>query len=283
MPTQMADLRTGAGATSSFTLISSVAFLLACTYVAQSRATVVPVKHREGVSHGFIVLHSTDGRQLATGDMIQTVQGERVTTEVVLHFKDGSVHNETTVFSQDREFRLISDHLQQYGPSFPNSVNVLIDVGSGNVKVHSEKDGKKKDEQHHLDMPEDVATGLTLTLLKNIPPSADETTVSMVTTSDKPQIVKLKIHSEGERQFWTGGQPRKAIHYLIHVDIGGVKGAIAPIVGKQPPDMHVWVLGGKAPSFVKFEGPLYEGGPIWDIDLAPLKWERSSRSKAHPH
>ena len=124
VPTQMADLRTGAGATSSFTLISSVAFLLACTYVAQSRATVVAVKHREGVSHGFIVLHSTDGRQLATGDMIQTVEGERVTTEVVLHFKDGSVHNETTVFSQDREFRLISDHLQQYGPSFPNSVDV---------------------------------------------------------------------------------------------------------------------------------------------------------------
>jgi len=244
---------------------------------------VVAVKHREGVSHGFIVLHSTDGRQLATGDMIQTVEGERVTTEVVLHFKDGSVHNETTVFSQDREFRLISDHLQQYGPSFPNSVDVLIDVGSGNVKVHSEKDGKKKDEEHYVDMPEDVATGLTLTLLKNIPPSADETTVSMVTTSDKPQIVKLKIHSQGERQFWTGGQPRKAIHYLIHVDIGGVKGAIAPIVGKQPPDMHVWVLGGKAPSFVKFEGPLYEGGPIWDIDLATLKWERSSRSKANPH
>ena len=105
----------------------------------------------------------------------------------------------------------------------------------------------------------------------------------MLTTSDKPEIVKLKIRSEGERQFWTSGQPRKAIHYVIHVDIGGVKGAIAPIVGKQPPDTHVWVLGGKAPTFVKFEGPLYEGGPIWDIDLATLKWERSSRSKANPH
>jgi hypothetical protein len=281
VPTQMADLRTGAGATSSFTLISSVVLLLACTYVAQSRATVVPVRHREGVSHGFIVLHSKDGHQLATGDMIQTVEGDRVTSEVVLHFKDGSVHNETTVFSQDREFRLISDHLRQYGPSFPNPVDVSIDAASGNVKVHSEKDGKKKDEQHHLDMPEDVATGLTLTLAKNIPPSAGEITVSMVTTSDKPQVVKLKIRSEGERQFWTSGQPRKAIHYVIHVDIGGVKGAIAPIVGKQPPDTHVWVLGGNAPSFVKFEGTLYEGGPIWEIDLAPLKWGRDTRPRTH--
>jgi len=41
-------------------------------------------------------------------------------------------------------------------------------------------------------MPEDVASGLTLTLLRNIEPSSEETTVSEVTTSDKPQIVKLK-------------------------------------------------------------------------------------------
>jgi hypothetical protein len=58
----------------------------------------VPVKHIEGVSHGFIVLHAQDGRTLATGDMIQTVEGERVTSEVVLHFKDGSVHDEVTFF-----------------------------------------------------------------------------------------------------------------------------------------------------------------------------------------
>ena len=39
-------------------------------------------------------------------------------------------------------------------------------------------------------------------------------------------------------------------------------------MGKQPPDTHVWVLGGEAPAFVKSEGPLYAGGPIWRIQLA---------------
>jgi hypothetical protein len=39
---------------------------------------------------------------------------------------------------------LISDQLKQYGPSFPNPVDVYIDVGSGNVKVHSEKKASKK-------------------------------------------------------------------------------------------------------------------------------------------
>jgi len=39
-------------------------------------------------------------------------------------------------------------------------------------------------------------------------------------------------------------------------------------MGKQPADTHVWVLGGEAPAFVKAEGPLYVGGPIWRIQLA---------------
>jgi len=257
--------------------------IITLSCLSQTSAILIPVKHKEGVSHGFIVLHSKDGRELATGDMIQTVEGDRVTSEVVLHFKDGSVHDEVTVFSQKDEFRLISDHLKQYGHSFPKPVDVSIDVATGNVMVHSEKDGKSKDEQHHIDMPEDVATGMTETLLKNIAPSASETTVSMVTTGEKPQVVKLQIHSEGERQFWTNGQPRKATHYVVHVDIGGVKGAVASVIGKQPPDTHVWILQGKAPTFVKFEGTLYEGGPIWAIDLASVRWEPAStrNSKAH--
>jgi hypothetical protein len=35
---------------------------------------------------------------------------------------------------------------------------------------------------------------------------------------------------------------------------------------------HVWILGGEAPAFVKLEGPLYFGGPIWRIELASPVW-----------
>jgi hypothetical protein len=44
--------------------------------------------------HGFIVLRSQEGQQLATGEMIQTVEGESVTSEIVLHFSDGSIYGE---------------------------------------------------------------------------------------------------------------------------------------------------------------------------------------------
>jgi hypothetical protein len=237
-------------------------------------ARLIPVKHREGVSHGFLVLRSKDGQTLATGDMIQTVEGERITTELVLRFKDGSIHDEVTVSTQRKQFRLLTDHLRQHGPSFPHPLDVYIDAASGNVKVRSEKDGRDKSEDHHLQIPEDAANGLVLILLKNISPSEPEIQVSMVATTAKPRVVKLKIHSEGEQPFFAGGSERKAIHHVIHVDIGGVAGVVAPIIGKEPPDTHIWMVGGNAPTFVKFEGPLYEEGPIWTIDLADVKWER---------
>jgi hypothetical protein len=54
----------------------------------------------------------------------------------------------------------------------------------------------------------------------------------------------------------------------LKVEIGGIAGFLAPLVGKQPPDSQMWILDGTAPAFVKSEQPLYLGGPLWRIDLA---------------
>ena len=245
-------------------------------YPSNLSAAVIPVKHKEGTSHGFIVLRSQEGQTLAVGDMIQTVEGENITSELVLHFKDGSLYDELTVFSQNKDLRLISDHLRQQGPKFPKSVDAHIEVADGNVEVSSRKNGKHGSEQHHLQIPEDASNGLMLTLLKNISPSERETTVSMVTTSSKPRVVKLRIHSEGKQLFSASGERLEAIHYVIHTEIGGIAGAVAPMIGKQPADIHFWIVGGKAPAFVKFTGQLYDGGPVWNIELANVHWENES-------
>ena len=55
---------------------------------------------------------------------------------------------------------------------------------------------------------------------------------------------------------------------------GGVAGVVAPLVGKQPPDSHVWVLEGEAPAFVKSEGPLAMGGDSWRIELVSPVWPK---------
>src|ERR1700730_67883 len=84
-------------------------------------AEPVTVRHTEGLVHGFLVLRTLDGASIADGDLIQVARGDRVTSRMVFHFKDGAVHDETAVFSQQRHFRLISDHLVQKGPVFPLS------------------------------------------------------------------------------------------------------------------------------------------------------------------
>jgi hypothetical protein len=263
-------------------MIKRIRFLLFLLVLAisivpcPSFASPVPVRHKEGTVHGFLVLRSQNGKTLAAGDMIQTVNGNRITTETVFHFRDGSISDEVAVFSQDSDFHLISDHLRQQGPSFPKPIDASIDVASGNVEISSGKAPKEKTEQQHLQIPEDVANGLLFVLLTNLSPSDPETTVSMVATTSKARVVKLKIHSEGEQPFLAAGARLNTTHYVVHTDIGGVTGAVATAVGKDPPDAHFWMVGGKAPVVVKFTGQLYEGGPIWNIELAPVKWENNT-------
>lgn len=63
---------------------------------------------------------------------------------------------------------------------------------------------------------------------------------------------------------------------MIHTDIGGIAGVVAPVIGKQPADIHFWIVAGKAPAFVKFTGQLYDGGPVWNIEPATVKWENNA-------
>jgi hypothetical protein len=143
------------------------------------------------------------------------------------------------------------------------------------VTVHFKNDdGKDKTDNRHLAVPQDMANRIVSTLLKNVLPDSPRTTLSFVAATPKPRLVKLQITPQGEEPFLVGGSTRKAINYLVKVDIGGVVGLVAPLIGKQPADTHVWILGGEAPAFVKSEGPLYVGGPIWRIELVSPVWPR---------
>lgn len=69
----------------------------------------MPVRYREGVVHGFLVLRSLDDKAIAYGESYQIAQGEtgdRVTNNLRFRFNDGSFYGETTVFLQRGTFRL---------------------------------------------------------------------------------------------------------------------------------------------------------------------------------
>jgi hypothetical protein len=232
-------------------------------------AEPVKVNYAEGVVHGFLKLQAADGKTIAWGDTTQLARGDQVTAHLLFRFLDGSVYEETTVFSQRGTFRLIRDHLLQKGPSFKQASDTTVEVATGQVTVrYTEKDGQEKVQTEHMDLPPDLANGFLFTLLKNISPNVPQTTVSMIATTPKPRLVKLVITPAGLEPFSLNSIRGKATHFVVKVDIGGITGAVAQIVGKQPPDSHVWIARGDAPGFVKFEGALEQSGPIWQIQMA---------------
>jgi len=236
----------------------------------------ITAQHKEGLLHGFLVLRNAEGQAIADGDLIQNVNGDRVTSRLVFHFKDGSVNDETAVFSQRKYFRLLSDHLIQKGPSFEHPVDMTVNAASGQVSVHYTEDGHEKTASERLHLGPDLANGVLLMLVKNLPPNSAETDVSFVAPTPKPRLVKFRIRPQGEEPFSTADMQRKAMHYAVKVDIGGITGAFAELLGKQPPDIHIWILEGEAPAFVKYEGPLAFGGPVWRIELVSPVWPHSS-------
>jgi hypothetical protein len=237
-------------------------------------ADVVPVRHFQGTVHGFLVQRGEDGRILATGDSVQVARGSQVTSRTTFTYKDGSVDDDTTVFSQTRTYRLISDHHIQKGPFFPHPMDLLIDARTGQVTYKTtSKSGKEESHTQHMNLPDDLANGMVSQIIANLRPNAQMATVSILVTAPKPRIVKLQISSVGEDSFTVGGASRKATHYEIKIEIGGVAGIVAPLVGKAPPNIQFWQIGGEAPTFLREKGPTFEDGPMITIEQVSPEWQ----------
>ena len=239
----------------------------------------VAVRYKAGLIHGFLVLSTMEGVPIAAGDLTQVARGDQVTIQMGFRFKDGSRQDETTVFSQRGNFRLISYHLVQKGPAFKNASDLSVTCATGQVTVrYTDDDGKEKDANEHMDLPADLGNGLIPTLLANLRPGAAQMEVPMVVAAPKPRLVKVAINAQGTDSFSLGGFNRDATHYVAKIEIGGVAGVVAPMVGKQPPDPQIWLLGGEAPVFLRSEMQAYMGGPIWRIALASPTWPQGSDS-----
>src|SRR5437762_12466134 len=174
-----------------------IAILLACAAMLQPSALfaeTIPVRHTEGLIHGFLVVRTLEGKAVADGQMTQDARGDRVTTHLIFRFKDGSTYEDTTIFSQRGTFRLLSDHLILRGRSFKQPVDTSIDTSTGQVKLrYTDAKGKEKVIAQRMQLPPDAANGLLLTLMKDIKPSVPRTTVSTEATTPKPRPDKPAI------------------------------------------------------------------------------------------
>jgi len=230
-------------------------------FADSGRAEPIKVLHPQGSAHGFVEVTTLEGKRIGVGDLLQRLHGSVVTSRLLLHFFDGSVDDETTVYAERDTFQFISDHHIQRGPSFPQSVDTMVDAKRG---VVSSTDAGKTT-QVHFKMPPDVYNGMASTLLMNVDPEAAETKIAIVVPSAKPRLIHLSMKKGGDVPFSIGGTPRQATDFVVHVELGGVAGVVAPLIGKEPADYHVWLVTGADPAFIREEGALYVGGPIWRV------------------
>ena len=241
----------------------------------------IPVRHAQGSSRAFLVLKDLSGRPLAFGDVIQVPHRSFISSRLVFHFRDGSVDDDLTTYSQNGVFRLIRDRHVQRGPSFPKPVDVTVDAEAGTITSRSAgEDGKEEVNVEHLKIPPEISNGLTNTILSNIAQHSPETELAYVSAgTTKSRLVHLAIHPAGMEPMVVAGNRRQAMHFVIHVELGGMAGMIAPMIGEQPDDLHVWVVEGEVPVIVAEQGQLFQGGPIWRVELASPTWPSLKASR----
>ena len=260
----------------SFTKAAALGLLvlvMALVWPSPLAADPVAVRFVEGAVHGFLMLRTINGVLLAHGDLLQVNRGGKVESRMIFRFKDGSVFDETVVFTQQRVFTMQSYRLVHRGPIFTEDTEISLERGSGKyrVKTKAHKDGQDKALDGTLDLPPDVYNGMVLTVVKNLAKGASET-VHIVAFTPTPRLIKLELAPAGEHKVLVGELAKTAIHYVLKPRLGTWLKLFATLLGSVPPDYHAWIVTDEVPAFVRFEGPLYTKGPIWRIELTSPRW-----------
>ena len=245
--------------------------VIAVLMYSPANAASVQVRFPEGVAHGYFLVRSLVGETMGQGELIQVVKKDGlVESHVVIHFKDGSLHDEKVAFSQQRFFTMVRYHLVQRGPSFPDQIDVSIDRSTAEYMVRSQAGQKGREEvlTGHFDLPNDVYNGMFVMVLKNLLKEANET-VSFLAFTPAPEIIKLELLLMGEQTVHIGDLSTKARYYVLKPKIGKIRQFFGKLTGQLPADFHYdcWILTDEVPSFVQFLGPLQIMGPIVRIEL----------------
>jgi len=248
---------------------SLVLIALLCATVLD--AAPVGVRLPEGTTRGFLAIRTPQGDRIGYGELTQKPRGDEIDSRLLLQFKDGSVHDEATTYSQRGVFRLEAYRLTQRGPAFPGA-EISFDRKSGRyqAKTRARAGAPEEVASGKLEMPADLYNGMMLQLLKNLP-SGEGATAQLAAFTPKPRLLSVEFRREGEDRVVFGGAAKQAARHLVKLEIGGVTGLVASFIGKTPPDLRYWLALGEVPAFVRFEGAMFLNGPVWRVEMAGVE------------
>ena len=225
----------------------------------------VEVRFLEGITRGFLVLRSITGEVVAHGDLIQTAHPDRVESQMVFRFRDGSLYDERVTFSQHHVFTLLSYRLVQKGPSFPEPLDVSFDR-KGHYQVKSVEKGREEISNGTLDLPADVYNGMTVMILRNLPAGRAET-VHYVAFTPTPRVVQLELAPVGEQRLRLGELETHATRFAVKTKLGSVQSIVAAVLGKKPSEYECVIWTKDVPAFIRCDGPLRLKGPVYRFEL----------------
>jgi hypothetical protein len=130
--------------------------------------------------------------------------------------------------------------------------------------TQEKKDKEEKRSSGRFEMPDDLYNGMPLILSKNV--AGAGATFQFAAFTPTPRLIRTVMSAEGEEHVSVGGAPKKVIRYLVKLELEGVTGVIAPLIGKEPPETRYWMVAGDVPAFAKFEGAMFLNGPIWRLE-----------------
>jgi hypothetical protein len=243
-----------------------VVLLAGWLWAAGVEAAPQRVRLPEGNVYGFVMVRTLAGETIAFGELVQKPIRGLIMSRLLLNFTDGSLYDETVTFSQKEVFRLERYRLVHRGPSFPKA-DIAFDRKSGQYRVQQQDkpDSAEKTASGPLALPPDLYNGMATTLMKNLPRDTSAT-VQMVAFTPEPRLLTMELKPEGEEQGLVGQAAKTVTRYLVTLELGGLTGLIAPVLGKQPPALHYWLVAGDVPAFVRFEGPMFLHGPVWRLE-----------------
>jgi len=245
-------------------VLMGAAVTLLLAFIGQpALAEPVAVRFSEGLTRGFPVLRSLNGDVLAQGELTQVARGDRVESRLIFRFGDGSLYDEQVVFSQHDVFTLQRYEIVQRGPSFPEGLEAWVDRTTQRyqVRYQADEDSAPETLSGELTLPGDVYNGLLSTLMKNLP-AGGSATVQIIAFTPKPRLVKVLLTPTAEDPVQVNHAALTATRFLVRPQLG----LLASMLFVEVPDLKCWILGGEAPAFIRFEGPLYFMGPVWRID-----------------
>jgi hypothetical protein len=236
-------------------------------------ADPVAVRFLEGPTYGVVSLSSLAGEVLADGELIQTVRRRQVESRLVFRFRDGSLHDETTVYTQDRVFRIVSYRMVERGRAFPHATQVAFDRATGRYTVRFREKSQAEEERQEgtVEMPADLYNGMGSTLARHL--NGGRATGHILVFTPKPRLLIMELSPAGEDTFRIAGVARAATRYLMKLEVKGAMGVLATLTGNDPPSVQYWIAK-PVPGFLKFEGPMFLKGPTWRVEPSRVGWSQ---------